>query len=280
VSEAFSIGRVIAALDAACHDGHLLPAAADLAARFEAEIAGLFIEDENLLRLWASPAARHVILGPAAREVPSAEQIQAELRALAAQAEAALAAAAARHGVPWSFRVVRGRPQAELHEGTRTRDLVVVGRSRSLAGMPLQLASALQEAARDLPQSTLHLLRQTTLARPIALIRPGSRLADRAIAAALRLAGGPTPELDVLLIGDTTDPPPLQAEMASRLKALGARARVRVMSMPGLDELSRALATADGDVLVAAGDIPLFRGRDDVSQLLERTGLPVMIVRG
>ncbi|HTY67284.1 MAG TPA: hypothetical protein VMH36_11575 [Alphaproteobacteria bacterium] len=279
MSEPFYIARVIAALDAAGHDDDLLPAAVELAGRLQAEIAGLFIEDENLLRLWASPAVRHVTLG-AVRDLPSTEQIEAELRALAAQAEAALAAAATRHGVPWSFRVVRGRPKLELHESTKTKDLVVVGRSRSLAGMPLQLASALQEAARDLPLSTLHLLRQTTLARPIALIRPGSPLADRALAAALRLAGGPAPELDVLLIGDTTDPAPQKTEIASRLKALGARARVRVMSMPSLDELSRALATADGDVLVAAADIPLFRDRDDLSMLLERTRLPVLIVRG
>jgi len=280
VSEPFSIGRVIAALDAACHDGDLLPAAADLAARLEAEIEGLFIEDENLLRLWTSPAARHVTLGPPAREVPSVEEIEAELRALAAQAEAALAAAAAQHGVPWSFRVVRGRPRAELHERTKTRDLVVVGRGRSLAGIPLQVGSALQDAVRELPHSTLHLLRQTPLARPIVVLRAGSRLIDRTLAAALRLAGRPTPELDVLLIDDVAGTARLQSEIASRLKSLGARARVRVAASPTLDDLTRALATADGDILVAAADIPLFRDRDDASTILERTGLPVMIVRG
>lgn len=281
MSERFAVDRVIAALDASCHELDLLAAAVHMAARLETKVAGLFIEDENLLRLWGLPVARHVTLGPPAREVPSAEQIEAELRAIAAQAEAALRAAAARQGVPWSFRVVRGQPQAELHDETATKDLVVVGRTRSLAGTPpLQMRSPLQEAVRGLAQSTLHVPRPTMLARPIVVVDAGSRLVDRTLAAAIRLAGQTTREIELILIAEPRDAQRLQTGMRDRLASLGYAAHVVTTAPDGVDRLSDAFTGIAGDVVVAAADLPLFRDRDNLAELLERTGLPVMLVRG
>lgn len=277
-SDAFAIGRVIAALDASCHDIALLPAAVDIAARLGTEVTGLFIEDENLLRLLGLPAARHVALGSSRQSMPSLEQIEAELRALAAQAAAELSRAAVRQGVPWSFRVVRGQPEEELHESTLVRDLIVVGRMGSLAGVPLQLASALQDAIRELPHSTLHLSRRTTLAQPIAVLQAGSKLIDRTLAATLRLAGPKATEIDVLLSGP--DAAPAKAEIERRLAPFKIRARVRLVGGTGPDALAHALAETSGDILVAAADVPLFGESDDLSAFLDRTGLPVLIVRG
>ncbi len=280
MSQSFDIGRVIAALDACCHEMDLLPAAVDMAARLEAEVAGLFIEDENLLRLWSLPAARHVTLGPPTREIPSAEQIEAELRALASQAEAVLRAAASRQGVPWSFRVVRGRPGQELHEGTMSKDLVVVGRARGLAGAPpLDLRSPLQEAVRGLARSTLHVPRQTALAQPIVIVQAGSRLLERTLAAAIRLAGARTREIEILVVVEPQEAERVQAEITRRVEALGYAARIVSIPPDGLDRVSRALAGMEGDVLVTPADLPLFREHDDLPKLLERIGLPVMIVR-
>lgn len=274
--DAFVITRVIAALDASGHDTSLLQAAVDLAARLGAEVAGLFVEDENLLRLADLPAARYITLGSQGSYAPSLAQTEAELRALAAQAAAELRRAAARQGVPWSFRIVRGRPEAELHGSTVVRDLIVVGYPGDLAGVPWRLSSALQEAARGLSQSTLHLTRPTDLARPIVLLRAGSKLIDRTLAAALRLAGPNPPELDVLVMAPDTA---AEGEVEDRLAALGVRARVRRIATEP-EALAGALAEADGDILVAAADVPRVGKPDDVSALLDCAGLPVMIVRG
>lgn len=280
MSDRFPVDRVIAALDAGCRDLELLPAAAEMAARLKAEVAGLFIEDENLLRLWALPAARHVRLGASGRELPTATQIEAELRALAAQAEAALRAAAARHGVPWSFRVVRGRPEQELHDATMSTDLVLVGRARDLpGGLPLQLSSPLQEAVRRLTRSTLHLRRPTSLTRPIVVAEAHSPLLDRALAAAVRLAGPAVREMEILLIGEPATTERARGEIARRLAQLGYGVRVLPTAAATVEQIGRALAGAEGDILVAAADVPVFRDRDEMSRLLERTGLPIMIVR-
>lgn len=281
MSDEFAIGRVIAALDASCHDLDLLPAAVELAARLEAEVAGLFIEDQNLLRLWSLPAARHVTIGSPAREVPSTEQMQAELRALASQAAAALSVAATRQGVPWSFRVVRGRPEEELDEGTMAKDLVVVGPTRSLAGaLPMRLTSPLDDAARQLGRSTVLVPGPTTLTHPMVVIRAGSPLMVRTLAAAIRLARPKRREMHIVLVGNPADTAQTETDIVKRLAPLGATARVVATAEPTVEQLARAVAGTDSDIFVAASDVPLFHDRDAVSKLLERTGLPVMIVRG
>ncbi|MEJ2343030.1 MAG: universal stress protein [Gemmatimonadales bacterium] len=53
-----SIRRIVVALDASRSSLAALEAAAELAAAVNAELAGLFVEDENLVRLAGLPLAR------------------------------------------------------------------------------------------------------------------------------------------------------------------------------------------------------------------------------
>ena len=102
-------GRILVALDASTHSLAALEEAAALASRLKAEVMGLFVEDINLLRLATSPMARQIGLPSAIGEEIDSAMIESGLRAQASQARAALAAAAGRAGVNWSFRTVRGR---------------------------------------------------------------------------------------------------------------------------------------------------------------------------
>jgi hypothetical protein len=278
VSDPFDVERVIAALDACSDDLEILAAAVDVAARLQTAVAGLFIEDESLLRLWSLPAARHVTLGRAARDLPSAEQIEADLKARAAQAEAALEAAARRQRVPWSFRVVRGRTARELDAATMNDDLLMVGWTPALPGLPIRLGSPLEEAARELARSTVHVPRRGTMARPVAVVRAGSPLVNRVLAAAMRLAGPQTGDLDVVLSGAAPDILRATPEITSRLLSRGYRARIRGLDDVRVPDLMRMLAEIGADSVVAAADVPLFGEQDGVHKALERAGLSVMIV--
>jgi hypothetical protein len=91
-----------------------LEAAARVAGRIGAELIGLFVEDVELLRFAALPFAEEIGAASAARRRLDAEALERALRVRAAEAERALAAAAASVAVPWSFRVVRGFAAAEL----------------------------------------------------------------------------------------------------------------------------------------------------------------------
>jgi nucleotide-binding universal stress UspA family protein len=128
-----AIKRVVVTLDAASENRVAIDTAARLAARAKAPLHGIFVEDEDLLRLASLPFARQITLGAGA-EPFTAEQIELHLQTAAERARQDLVAAAKRHAVDWTFEIVRGASEIVL-SGVTERDLVVAGAlTRPIAG--------------------------------------------------------------------------------------------------------------------------------------------------
>jgi hypothetical protein len=119
--------RVIVALDAASENRAALGAAARLAERWGMHLHGMFVEDDDLIRLAHLPFARQVTLGVGV-ETLDLRAAQRQMRAAAERARRELAAAAHRHGLEWSFEIVHGANLAVaegdfLVAGTTTRPI-------------------------------------------------------------------------------------------------------------------------------------------------------------
>lgn len=119
------IERVVVPLDAASEMRNAIAVAARLAARAKVRLHGVFIEDEDLLRLAQLPFARHVTFGADAGRL-SAKEIERQLRSAAERIRREFAAAARHNRIEWSFEVVRLAADAPLVAATE-RDLVVAG---------------------------------------------------------------------------------------------------------------------------------------------------------
>lgn len=151
------IRRVIVALDPAPGRRALLEAAAQAAEWMEAELVGLYVEDQDLLHFAALPFAREVGIASAMRRPRDVESMERLMRALAKDAQEMLANIAGRAPVRWSFRVARGSPLAELLAAAEDADLVITdvdepgelpARLRVVrAGDPEALRAALEEGA-------------------------------------------------------------------------------------------------------------------------------------
>jgi hypothetical protein len=100
------VERVVVALDATSENRAAIGTAARLAARWKARLHGLFVEDEDLIRLAHLPFARQVTLGVGVEPL-TLQQARRETRVYAERTRQDLAASAARHGVEWSFEIVR-----------------------------------------------------------------------------------------------------------------------------------------------------------------------------
>jgi nucleotide-binding universal stress UspA family protein len=123
----FTIRRILVALDASPDSLAALDAAARLAAKMNAELQGLFVEDQELLRLAEIPLARELAYFSAAGVPLSRETMERKLRAQSAQIRAALAGAAERAHVAYSFRSVRGQVEIEVSTAAGDVDLLVLG---------------------------------------------------------------------------------------------------------------------------------------------------------
>lgn len=166
------IERVVVRLDAVSDSMAAITEAAGLAARWQATLQGLFVEDEALLRLAALPFAREVGATGASGGLGSLED---HVRLAGRAAERGLAAAAAPHRLAWSFDRVR-RSMSQPLDGIAARDfLVMTVESRPFADhLRLPVAGALAAGLRHRPSLLLRGRRRDGARRVVALLGRGA----------------------------------------------------------------------------------------------------------
>jgi nucleotide-binding universal stress UspA family protein len=128
-AETAKFRRILMALDTASSVLPAIEAAAGLALGLNAELAGLFIEDERLLRFAGLPFAREFGFTSAGSRPLAPASIEQALRAQAEQLRRLLAATAERLSLAWTLEVVRGEVPRSVLERAGAADLLVLGRS-------------------------------------------------------------------------------------------------------------------------------------------------------
>jgi nucleotide-binding universal stress UspA family protein len=277
----FTLRHILVALDASTHSLAAVEAAADLAAAMQAEMEGLFIEDINLIRLASLPCTREVRHTASVASL-DLEQMERALKAQATEARQALAAAARRAHVQWSFRVARGRVAHEVLAAAAAADLVTLGklgRSRSpqarlgstalrvLAGAPIALLLVEQWRVRA------HGL------RPVLVVYDGSEGAGRALEAAARLSEAGGVSLTVVLLADDSDAiRDLKLAVANSFEGRSIEVRWQALALAGGHSLLRAIQSDEAALVVlslSSRRLP----QATVGKLLEHITNPVLLIR-
>ncbi len=275
----FTIRRIIVAADASEPGRAALEAAAMLGERLHAEVEGVFVEDIDLVHLAELPVGRefHLISGHA--RAFDRELLENQFGAEAAEARRALRTFTERAHVRSTFRVVRGRVDAEIIAAAGEGDLLVLGTFSRSIGVPRRPGSTAVAAAERAPRSVLLLRRGAKIAgRPIA-VYDGSDGADVALEAAVRLATSSHEALIVLLVAETVeDTDELQARITDQLAARQVEPRFLRTPRLKLDELCLVSHRADADVLVLDADSPGLAGAAR-ERLLEDVGCAILLVR-
>jgi len=266
--------RILVALDDAGPNRDALSAAVDLAARLSAHLEGLFVEDVNLLRAAALPFAFEISVPSGALQPVDRCQLEAQLRAAAESARAALAAAAQPYPITWSFRVARGQVSVELLGAARSADLLVVGRRARRAGArPGQTA---RTAASGAPTSVLVAVHDHDLRLPMAVAYDGSLAADRALDVVRRLSLEGGSAVTLLVSADTEQGASSLADEA-RLRLAPGPARVQWTGGDRIEDLIR-VAQDSRALLVVGADSPLFRS-GGLERLLDAIDQPLLVIR-
>lgn len=270
-----SIRRILVALDASADSLAGLEAAAQLAAEREAEIAGLFVEETDLLRVGRLPGTREIPLFAEEPRALEAGDLERQLRGQARTARDALRSVAERLEVRWSFRTARGEVAAELAEAGAGADLLAVGATgRSLARPPGSTVRALLERAGP---PVLVLRQGARLGRVIHVLHDGTDAAWEAVRTAAELGRREGGRLDVLLaVQDADEARELRERTERQLRQSGLPTRYRHLPRDDVGRLCSALREGPG-VLVAPA--PRFRGRaGSLGRLLRAAGRPVVLV--
>ncbi len=276
---ALSIRRILVALDASPQSLAALDAAVTMAQRMEAELAGLFVEDENLLRAAESPYARE-ILYPSAKESPlSRSSLERTLRTQAEKARASLSSAAQRAHVPWSFRSVRGQVTPELLAAAAQTDLIVMGKVGWSLGARFRIGST----ALELIESAIPVLLLSGDTMPAILhllvFYDGSAEAKRALEFAAVLAGADSGKLTVLLAApDEETTKTMRAEATNLLADSDIEARWQRIDPADRAGLLRLLRDAQNGLFVLGGSEPLQK-LPLLEAVLRESKVPVLLLR-
>ncbi|MFP3940215.1 MAG: universal stress protein [Thermoanaerobaculia bacterium] len=224
------IRRILIALDTSADSAAALEAAAALAALLEAELEGLFVEEEHLLLL-ATQAATEVDLLSGRRRTLERPTIERQLRARAARARRALERTAGRLRVRWSFRTAQGRVETELLAAGA--DLITLGiRGHSPRRPPGSTAAAVIAKA---PLPVLVLGRGARLGRTVHVLYDGTPAARRALAIAAELARRNRAPLNVVVSGE--DPEVRRRELDELLPDAAAAPEAEAGTEPRAPEL-------------------------------------------
>ncbi|MCG6874022.1 MAG: hypothetical protein LJE97_02920 [Betaproteobacteria bacterium] len=259
------VRRVVAALDMAATPGKVLEAAVELATALHAELVGLFVEDQRLLRVAELPFAQEFGLATARARPFGVGDMERALRRQAEQMRRMIGELAQPLGLAWTLEVVRGEslPTALAYPGTD--DLLVIGRSRYIPGEFVRPAmGAPGTGARG---------------RPVAVLFDGTPQSVRALGFAVTLARGAGCEIAVLI--PAAGPEKFRTsrlEVGRALQGRGASAATYVM-MPdhGATSVERAAREHRAWVLVWPAGERSSAGKA-VAELLADVTCPVVMI--
>lgn len=273
------VRRILVALDASSHSLAALEAAVALAARLDAELMGLFVEDINLLRLAGLPFAREVGY-PGATERPlDHATMERQLRVLAKEAGRAMAEAAARRRVLWSFRSVRGHVAAEVLAAAQGVDLLALGTSSRAISRRVRLGSTARAVVEKAPCMVLFLQHRIGIEHAVQVAYDGSAGARHAVAVAAGLAAPMGVPLAVFLLGeDAATAGQLEPQVRAEVRALPIQVRSQPLGPATVRHLAQAVRITGGGLLVLDGASPLLHG-EGLQILLEAIDCSVLLVK-
>jgi hypothetical protein len=243
-----SIARVVVSLDVASENAPAIDTAARLAAHWQADLHGVFVEDEDLLSLASLPFARQITLHSGAEPL-TAESVEGHFRAAAALAQQALAAAAANHGVSSSFEIVRGAP-AGGSLGTTGGDLIVAcSLTRPIDGH-FRVECRWWSSAGAIPGSLLLARRSWDAAGPVlALLRDREPASERVLEAAASIAEVQDGALTLICLPGIAGGEGFDRWIADRLATHSLRLQIEP-ALSDLSALQSRIAEFDCRVLV------------------------------
>lgn len=184
--EKLSIRRILVALDASSNSREALTVAAGLARTLHSEIAGLFIEDINLVRLSELPFAREVIFAESTLRNIESEGLQRRLKTRAAILRRELNELASEYKLTGTFQVVQGSVNREILSAALKTDMLAVGRlGHSIFGRTRLGSTAREVVTRA--TSTVLLVKSGVESGPIMALFDGSKSGLRALHLAAEL---------------------------------------------------------------------------------------------
>jgi hypothetical protein len=273
-----TISRVLVELGGLADGDEVIETACDLAAAIQAELYGLFVEEESLLDLSGLPFAHTVLPGRTQAQALNPELLRQVYERLAASSRRALSARAHSAHLTWSFNTARGHGAAEIRAKVSRTDLVVIQQHR-FGQSALELVVAARGTATVARGVVLIGRRSKRATGPIVAIDDGDEAGAETVALAARLARRHDAPVELFVIA--TDERSARQTEARDLALLGD---VRVAAVRKFVDrpdgtLEDALTRTAPRFVVADLDGAPFRDDESAVRLVRAARAPIVLIK-
>jgi hypothetical protein len=272
------ISRVLVELIGNSEGDELIETACDLAAAIQAELHGLFVEDESLLDLSGLPFAHAVLPGRAQPLAFNPELLRRIYERQATSCRRILSARAHSAQLTWSFDTARGPGATAFRTRVSRTDLVVIQQHR-FGQSTREMIGAARSAAAAARGVAVIGRRTRRTAGPIVAIDDGDDAGAETIALAARLARRHEAPVELFVIAADER---LARQTEARDLALLGNVRVaavrRFVARPE-GALEDALTRAAPRFVVADLDGAPFRDNESAVRLVRAARAPVVLIK-
>lgn len=275
-----SIRRILVAIDASEHSQAALHAAVDLARRVHGEVLGIFVEDENLLRMGDISFTREIRLLSTRVAACSTKDIRRQLRVQAQRAEELVTSAADRAGVPSSFRVVRGQVTSQLLAAAREIDMIALGRVGHSGSAQRAVGSTTKAVLRRASLPVMVLEEGVRLKPPVLVLSDGSPSAEKALALAGEITR--TAEympLSIVVVGETAnDAERLRENARQAVKPYNVPVSLESVNKPSPHQLLHLIESQNCGIVLSPVSL-LEEYPEELHQVIAAVNCPIVFMR-
>ena len=268
--------RVIAGFGSIADELPTIEAAMMLARALEAEIAGCFIEDVDLLNLAALPFAKAI--RPADRSVLQIEreQMERELARAATSCQRTLYARSSHTSVRCSFKIMRGAYSAEIAKEAVASDLVVI----NPLNLPLRPPNAISMLWQTIDEAMGTVIMPEhghwRADGPVVVLHSGTHVDQSILGIAVRVARATGTETVLLAVDDLEDDRPKKRKRKTGPPVPGSG--VRIIQARNLQTAAVHLSDLQPSLVVLQPSEPLL-GDAAIALLLKASQAPLMLLR-
>ncbi|MCG8420999.1 MAG: universal stress protein [Proteobacteria bacterium] len=270
--------RILVALDASPASAAACTTAAEIAATIGAELIGVFVEDDLLLRSAELPLTQ--LVGSHSAEILpfSSRDITSQLKVQAERARRAIATIAGRANVAWSFRISRGGVSTVLKQAAVEVDLVSVGSTGWSRHREQPVGTTLASLFGDSRGHILVTRQSGQHTGPIAIVLDSTSPTDELIEASMAFPRTAQSERELFIVAHheaTAGEVERTARAGLAARGLHGKAYWLGPPQPGLV----ARSSAGRGVLIMAARCPVVARDIDLSRFLRAVACPVLFVR-
>jgi len=269
--------RILVAVDTSSHSLAALEAAATIARKMEADIHGLFVQDEIWEKLSRLPSI--ATINELTGETKSLEEknLEKQVEQQKKRLRRHLKTISREHNISYHWDTVQGRVVDEILRAAESADLITIGRRGHSFPEKKKLGSSAKAIIRLTNKPILLLKKGLKLGNPITVVYDASEESERCLQLGLSLAKKNDSTLTILVLDNNSDSSQKRnTQLEKMVDSAQVSVKVQLFQNPNIWGLTHAVNRRDSGLLIIPRHQPLLQ--DELESIIYMLKCPLLLM--